>query len=168
MTADADIEVLPPARIRAVNEVQEFTTAEKTDAKETVRFKMDGDLYTLRKPKLSIALTMLRLMEGEDARTMEELGLDLMRLVSGIIAYIERENPDKDGNLRGQAKLMHRLTDVDDDLDVTDLYEPFQSLIAQAFNRPTKSRPASGAKPRSTRRASGAVSRGARAKTSSR
>jgi hypothetical protein len=175
MTEPAEeLEPAPPrrtaAQLRAVEEIQEFTTPSHDDKPvESVRFRFDGDLYTLRKPKMAIALTMLQFAEGEDTRTVEQLGMGLMQLISGIIAYIEKEKPDEaTGKLRGQALLMHRLADVEDKLDVTDLFEPFQLLIGQVFKRPTGSRPASGARSRSTARGSAARSGSKQGKTSTR
>lgn len=153
---------------KTIDDVPSFTSPKERPAgsDDTQRFKFDGDTYTLRRPKMTIAMTMLRLAEGEDSRTVEELGLDLVRLLSGMIAYIVEEKPGPAGEIRGRARLMNRLMDPDDPLDLMDLNEPFQQLIQLVFKRPTKPPPASSRSRPSTRNGSGAGSRPKLEKTS--
>lgn len=160
---------------RIDGEVLEFRTpkAEKGGkAKDTIQFRWDGDLYTLRKPKLAIAMQMLRLAEDEEAMSEAKRGMELVGLLGTLINYIAVEAPEKDptgggdDKIRGRHKLLARLNDPEDDLDILDLNEPFQELIQRMFNRPTTPRPASGTGPRRTSRGGGASSRSARAVTS--
>jgi len=132
-------------------------------AKDEARFTMDGEQYVLRRPKMAIAMTMLRLAEGESE---QEMGMDLIRLLSAVIAYIKKEPPAADGTLRGQARLMHRLSDPDDLLDLLDLNQPFQDLIAQVYENPTGSPTASGRRRNGTSVASVERTRSPRAVTS--
>lgn len=164
----------PAANLRAVDEMLDFTTAEEaaslgiddSKSKKSVPFRMDGEVFVLRRPKTAIALTMLHMAAPEDARTVNDLGSDLIQLVSQTINYIEAEPPDADGNLHGKQRILQRLSDPDDPLDVPHLFRPFQSLIEKLFLNPTGSRPASGRKPRRALPDSGGRSRGKRAATS--
>lgn len=154
--------------VRRINQVPEFTTPkkDKSKTKSEAPFKFDGVPYVLLRPKMVIAMTMLRLAEGEEMSTETEMGLDMVRLLSSLLGYIKKEAPSPEGDLRGQAHLMHRLSDVNDDLDLTDLAGPFQELIGKLFERPTGKPAASSQRPARTSRAGGGSTRSKRAASS--
>ena len=170
----------PKARnLRAVEQVMDFSTdeederldiADELQGQASIRFRLDGESFELRRPKTSLALAALHLGNAEDARTQSQVSEEMIRYSGQIINYVARENPsaDEPDRLRGRARIMERLADPEDKLDIYHLFRPFQQLLEQLFNRPTQSRPASGAKPRSTKSASAGRSRGARAGTSTR
>lgn len=153
--------------IREIEDVPEYTTEKKTETRAEQRFRFDGDLYTLRRPKSFISIYLLNLAEGgTEAHTSSEIGMDMLNLTRSIIQYIKEESPDADGNPRGRAKLLNRLNDPDDDLDLIDLTVPFNELMNKVFNRPTGPRPASTRKPRARSVGSGGNTRSRRAVTS--
>lgn len=155
-------------QVRDIEEIPEYhTPAPDKTAKQEIRFRFDGELYTLKRPKLAIAMQMLHLAEDPEAMSEAMRGRELIGLIGTIINYIKAEPPvaaldDKgkptgDQNLQGRHRLMQRLNDPDDDLDILALNEPFQELMEKIFNRPTGSRPASGSGPRRASRAGGAA-----------
>lgn len=157
-----DVELSKGPRI---NEVPEYSTGGTGLSKLEQQFKLDGVQFTLRKPKSAISMHMIRLAEGDAMHTDNEISKDMLNLTMSIIAYIKQEPPNPDGSLRGQALILHRLNDPEDDMDLPDLAAPFSDLINRVFERPTTPRPGSSPKPRASR-ASGASTRSPRAKTS--
>ena len=157
-------------------EVLEFTTAgrRQLDAKDRVHFTFDGEPMVMIRPKLAVATNAVMLIDAEADRPTLELSADLLRMVSGLFAYIERAprtKPDKDnpaGRLQGRALLEKRLADPEDSFDLVDLMPVFKAVLEAMFDRPTGALPASSAPQRRTGRASGAGTRKPRAKTSGR
>lgn len=153
-------------------ELEPYAGEQVGEAVDRLEFKFDGDTYVLRRPKMSIAIPLLNLATGTDSRTVMELGVDIVRLITGIISYIEEAppaavlgpdgEPTGDEKMQGQALLMHRLADPKDQLDILHLNRPFQDLMVRIFKgNPTGSRPES-SKPRAR------TSRGGRAATRTR
>jgi hypothetical protein len=154
----------------------EFTTAgrRKIEARDRVHFKIDGEPFTMIRPKLAVATTAVQLIDAEADRPTLELSADLLRCVSGLFRYIEaapRTKPTEShpaGRVQGRALLDARLSDPEDSFDLVDLMPVFKSVLEGMFDRPTGARPASSAKPRRTGSGSGAGTRKRPAKTSGR
>jgi len=152
-------------RSKKVDDTPEFTTGKRTKpaGKDRVQFRLIGpegerdpnDVYVIRRPKMTVALPMLALSEGETMNTLDEMGVSFVKLMAQLIAYVEDEKPTPDGQLRGRARLLHRLYDPDDTLDLDDLSDPFQHLMAVMFERPTGSPPESPSNPGGTSPESG-------------
>jgi hypothetical protein len=153
--------------MRQSEEVEfELTTGNGEEAAPPVPIRIDGVRYLLRKPKLSLAVGLVTLMEGGDMRpgvTVADVGSRLVDLLWQFVAYIEPEpaepmvlpNPDgKDGYVenpnagqaRGQAKIIERLRDPRDTFDILDLAPLFERVSRGMFDRPTGPSPASSAK----------------------
>lgn len=154
-------------------DIPEFTTSppvRPVGSKDTAKFKLDGQEYTLARPKLSLAMTMLNLAAGEDFTKPGDIGMDFIKMVAAFITYIEMEPPYKapDGTveLRGQALIMHRLNDPKDDLDLPSLAEPINHLLEVLFDRPTGKPSASGGRPARTSKGGAAGTRSRQAATS--
>lgn len=157
------------SNVREIEDIPEFTTKKPDAPQIEQRFRLDGELYTLLQPKTTIAMYMLNLAEGTDAHTTTEIGTDMLNLTRSIIGYIKEEKPDANGNIRGQARLINRLNDPKDELDLDTLAALFNDLIAKLYaDRPTGPRPASSRQPRTKSAASGAGTRSRRAATSGR
>lgn len=155
--------------LRVVEEIPEFSSAPvgKVEEKPTVRFKLDGQLYTLRQPKASIAMMLIRLTEANQTRfNQSEITEDVLMLTRQMCGYVEEEPQNIDGTLNGRALLWHRLHDPEDELDLKHLAPAFSELLGKIFDRPTGSQPASPARPRRISNGSGAGSRSRKAVTS--
>ena len=152
-----------------VTDALDFTTAgkRKITAKDKVRFKVDGEPFVMVRPKFSVAVNAVHILDAEGDLSVMEIGADVTRVLWGLFRYIERKPSDDNGDKHGRALLEQRLQDPEDDLDLLDLMPVFKAVLEGMFERPTGARPSSQGKPRSTGRASGAGTRSTRAKTSS-
>lgn len=150
--------------VRLIENIPEYTSTPKTDTgpKPEVRFKFDGQVYTLTRPKSVILMRLVQIREGD----MEAAGWDTFGLISSVIGYINEEPPTPDGKLQGRAHLMHRLSDPRDSLDVEDLIEPFMHLVREVFDRPTGSPAGSAKRPARTSKGGAASTRSKPAVTS--
>lgn len=115
----------------------------------TVAFRIGADTFHVRRPKLAIALSLTAIIEDGGIRpgtSVGEVGQRLLDTLWQLVAYVTREEP-VDGKVRGQQRLMQRLRDPDDRLDILDLAEPFSVICRAVFDRPTGPSPAPSAQP---------------------
>lgn len=167
--------------VRLIEDVPEFTTSAKTVAagvKDRAAFKLDDERYVLLRPKNSLAMQMLsNVREGGAYAVESERAMDYLTLVAQFIRYVEMEPPEEilkagkptgETKLRGQARLVQRLNDPKDDLDIQDLGPIIESLLEKLYERNPTQPPASGGRPARTSRAGAAGTRSRRAKTSTR
>lgn len=149
---------------------------------DKIPFTLDGDQYTMIRPKISAALGLHELAESADVRTVTSVGRDLINLAMSLLRYIEVETPEpefldkaekkpnpKFPAPRGRMLLTTRLDDVTDGLDISDLLPIFQTIGQEMFGRPTGASPEPSAR-RATQesRGSAAGSRSTQRKTSGR
>ena len=111
------------------------------------------DTFTLYAPKLSIAVGLLSLMdEGGLANVnVTQAGVKVAEALWGVVAYVKEEPPEpmvigpeddprpnpNGGRARGQARLLARLRDPRDGMDILDLAPLFERAIKAMFDRPT-------------------------------
>lgn len=95
-----------------------FTTS--TKQREMIPFTLDGEEYHFTPSKIA-GIVLPVMDEGSE-----------LEVFKGMMDWIGRGLPDDE-----EARLEARLRDPDDDLDVTDLVEVFQGLVAAAAGRPT-------------------------------
>jgi hypothetical protein len=124
----------------------------------TVPFRINGEAFTMVMPKMSIALSLLNLIEGdpEKVRSTHELGIALADLLWQMVQYIEDEpdeppvlfrEPDdpesaysnpKAGQPRGRSRVVQRLRNPRDSMDIMDLAPLFRDVVQTMFEgRPT-------------------------------
>jgi hypothetical protein len=137
--------------------IPEFTSARGLQNTDRIPFKLDGDCYALLRPKLSMMIGMIQLVEAPELnRSSVTVGTNLARLLLNLIDYIEKELPEppfldaagkrlnpKAGQLRGRDRIYERLNDTTDGFDLTDLMPIVRALADKAFpDRPTGALPA--------------------------
>jgi hypothetical protein len=155
-----------------------------------VAFPLNGQLFTVVRPKLAIATAMMRLME-RPSDAISDYAVSIINVLHTFVNYIEIERGkepaldddghvrvfiDKDGKrhtlgglTRGRQRIIERLDDPTDALDVMDLYDPFKAIVEAMFTpRPTGPSPASSpVRRKSAGRSSRGTTRSTPAKTSS-
>ena len=94
-----------------------FTTGQKRH--DPIDFTLDGDSYHFTPSK--IASIVLPVLDGSE-----------VEVFKGMMDWIGHGLPDDE-----EARIETRLRDPDDDLDVTDLVDIFQGLVAAVAGRPT-------------------------------
>lgn len=152
----------------------------------TIRHEYGVDAFTLRMPKMSIGLGMINLLESEDNLTAFDFGLQLARLLWQFVDYVVSEDPeptylppedpdDPDaervenplgGQRRGRSRLVERLNNPNDALDILNLEPVFRRCVNAMFDRPTGPLPESTAPPVSTGLDSAEASSGQRGEMS--
>jgi hypothetical protein len=111
------------------------------------------DEFTLLAPKLGVAVGLLSLVDdGALTRiTAGQAGIKVAEALWGVLHYVEEEPPEpyligegeaprpneKMGRLRGQARLLERLNNPKDSLDIIDLMPVFERAVRAMFDRPT-------------------------------
>lgn len=142
--------------------MQEFTTGgkRKIGKDDRIAFKIDGEQFTILRPKTAVIARVASVLEQgadmDDARNVRRM----LGFVNEIVDCLEDAPSDPDGALRGRARIMERLNDPADSLDLEQLMPMFTSLMNGWFGRPTGSPPAS-----SARRRTAPVKRVSRART---
>lgn len=136
-----------------------------------VTFKLNGQSFTVNRPKLSIATAMVRLLEQPDP-TIGDFGVSLASILQAFTNYVvtvptpepewldakqtkpnvwvdsEGKSHKLGGLKRGRSRLIERLQDPDDAMDILELELPFRRVIEVMFNRPIGPSPASSPKQR--------------------
>lgn len=138
---------------------------ERKEQVPTLTFAISGEQFVMRRPKLSIAVGLVSLLDdngiaGLDAAT---AGVKVAEVIWGMVAYVEQQDPEpwviheaawtpradqteddrplvtnpNAGRLRGQARLVQRLRDPQDAMDVIDLAPLFERVSTKLFDRPT-------------------------------
>lgn len=160
--------------------VLEISVPTKRRAVPHVTFRLNGQIFNVRRPKLSIATAMVRAMEMQS--TISEHGMAMSEIMRQFVNYIEPveglepEYVNKAGNpvkaetrgairnvwlddvkdsdtfgqliplvglRRGRSRIIERLNDPDDELDIIHLQYPFQQVCQAMFERPTGPSPES-------------------------
>lgn len=111
-------------------------------------FKLNGQTFRVRQPKLGIATNMIALMERRGA-TVQDFGLEMTRILRHFLGYVEVDdtiepaelddgtpNPNA-GLIRGLARIEQRLSDPNDSMDILDLQPLFAATSVKMFARPT-------------------------------
>lgn len=101
----------------------EFKTAKKraSDRAKPITFTLDGDEYTFTPPKA--AVLAISAISGDDDPTEQ---------IKGMFDWLGNGMAQDQ-----QDRLLARLRDPDDDLDLEDLSNVFQGLVEAAYGRPT-------------------------------
>lgn len=131
--------------------VNEFTTAgkRKLGKDDRIAFKIDGEPYSLIRPKQSVlARAALALESGVSMDDQRNVRI-MLGFVSEIVGHVD-ETPSDENGLHGRARLEQRLGDATDSLDLEQLLPIMTSLLDGWFKRPTGSPRASTASPRRT------------------
>lgn len=153
--------------------------------KFSIRNETGVDHFTLVMPKMSIGVGMINLLESEDRFTAFDFGLQLSRLLWQFVEYVQDEDPEPDylpgdendpdappipnpvaGQRRGRVRIIQRLNDAHDGMDILDLEPIFRRCVDVMFDRPTGPSLASTAKPAATGPDSAEASSERRAETS--
>jgi hypothetical protein len=95
-----------------------FTTSAKT--RKVIPFTLDGEEYHFTPSKIA-GIVLPVMADGSE-----------LEVFKGMFDWIGNGLPDEE-----EARLEERLKDPDDDLDVPDLVEVFQGLVAAMAGRPT-------------------------------
>lgn len=126
-----------------------------------IPFRVTGEMFTMRQPKLTAAVTLIALLDVEDNHPRFDAFLAGARVTEALwalIDYIKDEDPEPEllddgepnpqaGRLRGRARLLQRLRSPTDELDIVHLAQLFGTIVGATFHRPTTPLPASSAKP---------------------
>lgn len=119
--------------------VPEITTAGRrrvTAAKDRAPFKIDGETYTLLRPKkLTLANAAMALDNGTPLDDPKNLKL-LLGFTAQMLDWIDDEPADTKG-LHGKALIEKRLSDPHDALDLDDLVPIIVIILDGWFARPT-------------------------------
>lgn len=166
--------------------VLEFEVSTERAEVPSVTFKLNGQTFRVRRPKLGIASAMVRLMDRPEVGVME-FGKEISNLMGSFLNYVELEpgfepktigrKPnvwtdeagkvhDLAGLLRGRSRLLERLNEPKDAFDIVDLEQPFRAVMEAMFGAPTGASEESSDKPSATGRNLPARTRSTRAKTS--
>lgn len=148
--------------------------AEQQKPDPLIPIKVWGEGYLLRQPKLSITIGLTTLIEGgelDPSKHPADVGARLIQLMWSLVQYVEDEpekaeplpegliaTRDKDDRIAGlslgdgtvvhnRARLIRRLNDPKDRLDILDLAPLFQRIAQGMFDRPTGPSPESRPKP---------------------
>lgn len=127
--------------------IPEYTTTPKAKSKaDRAAFKIDGEIYHLRRPKMAafarIAVALDSTLPLNDRKNM---GI-LLGFIGEMLQYVDDEavkvkGPDgklvPDGLLHGRAHLEHRLADPDDALDIDVLVPILFGRMEEWTGRPT-------------------------------
>lgn len=130
-------------------------------------FKITGEMYWMRQPKLTVAVALVGMLDGSTDQPRIDGQENAMRAndaLWGLVQYVEdeaaepfmlgvdgdeanplRPNPDA-GKLHGRARMVQRLRDPHDELDITHLGPLFERIVGAIFDEtPTGPSPASSA-----------------------
>lgn len=141
----------------ATDTILEYDVPLKRVDVPTRPFRLNGQTFRLKLPKMSLTMGLLQLAENEAQYTAQDFGLRLANMLWNVISYIEPEpglepdliptdpnnprsrktaNPHA-GLRRGQGRILERLNDDEDALDIMDFEPIFRALIDGFFARPT-------------------------------
>lgn len=158
----------------------------RSDDIPRIAFRLNGQIFWVRRPKTALATHMISLMESEMGSG--EFGVNMTNVLNAFLGYIELENGIEPkthggqpnvwvneagetmqlaGKLRGRARLLQRINDPTDEFDLPHLARPMRAVMEAMFeNRPTGPSAASSGRRQKTSRSSAARTRSTRAKTS--
>lgn len=141
--------------------VYEFNIPEERPADTpSVKFRINGEPFVLDMPKVAIAVELTALMDGGALRenaSVADIGARLTSTLWQMVMYVREEPPEpyaieqdgrtvpnpNAGRARGQQRIVQRLRNPKDGLDILDLADLFQTLTTAMFDRPTGPSPAS-------------------------